>query len=99
MTETTFPSAGLDALPPPEVAAKAEVVGVTKAGLSAVTTLTLGVLAGAFIALGAIVSTVAATGGGELPFGVARLARGRRVLARPDPRRRCAAPSSSPATT
>jgi formate transporter len=76
VAETTFTPGGLDALPPPDVAHKAEDVGIAKAGLSAVTTLTLGVLAGAFIALGAVVSTTAATGGAELPLGVTRLLAG-----------------------
>ncbi len=76
MTDTSFTATGLDALPPPEVARKAETVGEAKAGLSATTTLTLGVLAGAFIALGAVFSTTVAAGGSELPFGVVRLLAG-----------------------
>jgi formate transporter len=62
-----------DALLPPEVAHKAEDVGVAKAGLSVVTTFVLAVLAGAFIALGATFSTTVAAGSSSLPFGVARL--------------------------
>jgi formate/nitrite transporter len=75
VAETTFPS-GLDALPPRDVAAKAEAVGETKARMDAVTTFVLAVLAGAFIALGAVFSTTVAAGAAELPYGVARLLAG-----------------------
>ncbi len=68
---TTPPS--LDALPPREMARRAEEIGVAKAGLDATTTLLLAVLAGAFIALGAALSTTVAAGGWALPYGVARL--------------------------
>ena len=64
---------GLDALPPPEMARKAEQVGVTKAGLDTATTFALSVLAGAFIAMGAVFATTTTAGGGDLPYGVARL--------------------------
>jgi formate/nitrite transporter len=64
---------GLDALPPPEMARKAEQVGVTKAGLDTATTFALSVLAGAFIAMGAVFATTATAGGGDLPYGVTRL--------------------------
>jgi formate transporter len=63
----------LDALPPPEMARKAEDVGVAKAGLSAADTFLLGVLAGAFIAMGAIFATTVTAGGAALPYGVSRL--------------------------
>jgi formate transporter len=69
--------AGLDALMPPEVAAKATDVGVSKASMSFVRTFSLAVLAGAFIALGAMFATTVIAGAdGELPFGVARLLAG-----------------------
>ena len=74
--DTGFSPSGLDAVPPPEVARKAEAVGAGKARLPALTTFTLAVLAGAFIALGAVFSTTVAAGGGELPYGVARLLAG-----------------------
>ena len=45
---------GLDALPPREMAAEAEEIGVTKAGLDTLTMFALAVLAGAFIAMGAV---------------------------------------------
>jgi formate/nitrite transporter len=64
----------LDALLPEDVARKAEAVGAAKARRDVLSLLTLAVLAGAFIALGAMFSTVVATGlAGNLPFGVARL--------------------------
>jgi len=62
----------MDALLPPEMADKAVQIGVGKAGLDATSTFVLGVLAGAFIGLGAVFATTAAAGAGDLPFGVAR---------------------------
>jgi formate/nitrite transporter len=71
--ERAFTPVGLDALPPAEMARKAEQVGVAKAGMSAANTFALSVLAGAFIALGAIFATTVTAGGAEVPFGVLRL--------------------------
>jgi len=66
-----------DALPPPQIAARAEDVGVAKGRLGFTSTLMLAVLAGAFIAMGAIFSTVAVTGAaGHLPWGVTRVLAG-----------------------
>jgi formate transporter len=66
-----------DALLPPEMAAKAEQIGVAKAELDAGSTFVLGVLGGAFIALGAIFATAVASGAaGVLPGGVVRLLSG-----------------------
>jgi formate transporter FocA len=62
-----------DALMPPEMAGKAENVGVNKAHLTSFRTFALAVLAGAFIAMGAVFSTTATTGGSALPFGVTRV--------------------------
>ncbi|MHC4841381.1 MAG: formate/nitrite transporter family protein, partial [Planctomycetota bacterium] len=62
----------VDSLLPQEMAVKAETIGVKKAGLGAFTTLALGVLAGAFIGMGAIFATVTWTGGG-IPFGLSRV--------------------------
>ena len=76
MTETGFSHVGFDALPPAEVARKAETVGATKARMSFLDTFVLAVLAGAFIALGAIFSTTVAAGGSDLPYGVVRLLAG-----------------------
>lgn len=58
----TQPSNGIDALLPAEMAARAEAIGVAKAGSKAQITLLLAVLAGAFIAMGAIFATVITTG-------------------------------------
>jgi formate transporter len=66
------PSPGLDAPLPKEMAVRATNVGVTKAKLSFTTTAVLGVLAGAFIGLGAMLSTVVTSGTG-IPFGILRL--------------------------
>ncbi|HEX6383838.1 MAG TPA: formate/nitrite transporter family protein, partial [Anaerolineae bacterium] len=63
-----------DALLPPEMASKAENVGVAKANLGIFRMFALAVLAGAFIAMGAIfATTVTAGGSGALPFGVVKL--------------------------
>jgi formate transporter len=71
-----FTGGGLDALPPADVARKAETVGVAKARMAAVDVFALAVLAGAFIALGAIFATTVASGGSALPYGVVRLLTG-----------------------
>lgn len=66
----------LDALIPAEMAGKAETIGVKKANMNVVSMFVLAVLAGAFIALGAIFSTTVVAGAGELPYGVTRLLAG-----------------------
>jgi len=71
-----FPAGGVDALPPPAMARKAEDIGRTKAELGAANTFALAVLAGAFIAMGAVFATTTIAGGDDLPFGVARLLAG-----------------------
>jgi formate transporter len=58
---------------PPEMALACETAGTVKARRDALTLLIMGLLAGAFIALGANFMTVVLTGTGELPWGVARL--------------------------
>lgn len=63
----------IDALLPPEMALACEAAGAGKAGRDALALITLGLLAGAFIALGAIFMTIVLTGAGELPWGVARV--------------------------
>jgi formate transporter len=65
-----------DALPPPEMAKKAEAVGVAKAAMDAATTFALAILAGAFIAIGAAFATNTLAGSSDLPYGVARLLAG-----------------------
>jgi formate/nitrite transporter len=71
-----FTDLGLDALPPDSIARKAEEVGEAKAGLGALDTLVLGVLAGAFIAMGASFATTVTSGTAALPYGVTRLLAG-----------------------
>ena len=72
-TETSFTPTGLDALPPADVARKAETVGVAKAGLPWIDLFVLGVLAGAFIGLGAAFATTVGSGATSVPYGVTRL--------------------------
>jgi formate/nitrite transporter len=62
----------LDAYAPAEMAARVEHIGVIKAKLATVPTLALGLLAGAFIAFGAMFFTLVMTQAG-LGFGPARL--------------------------
>lgn len=63
-----------DSLLPPAMAQKAEDAGVAKANLGFWRMFALSVLAGAFIALGAVFATTVTTGGGDaLPFGVVKL--------------------------
>ena len=69
-----LPAFSVDALVPKEMAARMENVGVAKVQLGPLRMFALAVLAGAFIALGAIFSTTATTGaGGALPFGVGKV--------------------------
>jgi formate transporter len=62
----------LDALLPPEMARKAEDIGVSKANMSLVKTTALAVLAGAFIAFGAVFYTVVTTGS-AMGYGMTKL--------------------------
>jgi formate transporter len=66
-------TAAVDALLPPEIALACEASGTAKAARDAITLLVLGMLAGAFIAFGAMFMTVVLTGVGDLPWGVVRL--------------------------
>jgi formate/nitrite transporter len=68
--------ARLDALLPREMARRAEEVGVKKAAMDAITAFTLAILAGAFIALGAVFATTALTGAGSAPWGATRVLAG-----------------------
>lgn len=71
--QPAFAPAGFDALPPAAMARKAEDVGVAKATMETASLFALAVLAGAFIALGALFATTVMAGGDDLPFGVQRL--------------------------
>jgi formate/nitrite transporter len=72
----SFPAGGFDALPPPAMARRAEETGVAKASLNTERLLVLAVLAGAFIAMGAVFATTVTAGSGDLAFGVTRLLAG-----------------------
>ena len=68
---------GIDALLPPEIALKAEAVGVQKTRMDTLRLLALAVLAGAFIALGGMFATTVLAGAdGVVPFGLSRLLSG-----------------------
>jgi len=70
-------SLSLDALVPPAMAEKAEQVGIRKAKADFLTLSVLGLLAGAFVALGAIFATTITAGAqGIMPYGVVRLLSG-----------------------
>lgn len=78
MTDHTDPvHRGIDALLPAEIAEKAEALGVTKTRMEVPSLVALAVLAGAFIALGAMFATTVLAGAdGVLPFGLSRLLAG-----------------------
>lgn len=61
------PAMSLEALLPPDMARRGEEIGVRKANMDALTTLTLAILAGAFIALGGMFATTALAGTGHAP--------------------------------
>lgn len=64
----------IDALLPVEMAQRAEQIGVRKAAMATANLFALALLAGAFVALGAIFSTTVAAGAnGILPYGLTRL--------------------------
>ena len=65
----------LDVIPPARIARLAEEVGIKKCSLPLIPTLTLDVLAGAFIAFGGMFYTLVVTGS-ELGFGPTRLVGG-----------------------
>lgn len=65
----------LDSLLPAEMAEAAEQVGVSKANMGTAKMLVLGILAGSFIAFGAIFSTITSSGS-TLPFGLTNLMSG-----------------------
>jgi formate/nitrite transporter len=64
----------IDAFIPAEIATRAERIGVQKANMDTMTTFSLAVLAGAFIAMGAVFATTTLTGAqGMMPYGAAKL--------------------------
>jgi len=66
----------IDALVPAEMAVKAAETGVKKTALDTVRMFLLAILAGAFIAMGAVFATTVSAGGSVLPYGVTRLLAG-----------------------
>lgn len=68
----------VDSLLPPDMAGKAETIGVAKANMPLPKMLALSVLAGAFIGLGAMFSTTTTAGlaAGGVPYGLVRLVAG-----------------------
>jgi len=77
MTDSgTEEASRLDALLPPEMARRAEEIGVTKASMDALRMLALAVLAGAFVALGGVFATTALAGAGPAPWGAMRVLAG-----------------------
>jgi len=75
---TATPIPLLDAYAPAQIAMRVREVGVTKATMPVLTMFALAILAGAFIALGALFYTVTVTTGNDatVPFGLLRLAGG-----------------------
>jgi formate transporter len=65
-----------DALTPAEMAVKAAETGVKKTKLDTLRMFLLAVLAGSFIAMGAVFATTVSAGASALPFGIARLLAG-----------------------
>ena len=77
MTSGPNRTASIDALLPPAMAEKAERIGAEKTRLNTLSLLTLAVLAGAFIAFGAMFASVVSAGASQaLPYGVTRLLAG-----------------------
>lgn len=65
-----------DALPPVEMAKKAEEIGEKKAGLSFSKTFILAIMAGLFIAIGGMFASTVQAGGESVPFGLLKFAAG-----------------------
>ena len=73
-SDSKISTLGFDAFIPPEMAERAEKIGIQKAAMGWRTMLALGVLAGGFISMGAVFSTTVTAGAtGHLSYGVARL--------------------------
>lgn len=73
--ETVSPGR-FDGLVPPEMARLGEEIGIRKASLDTLSTLSLAVLAGAFIALGGMFATTALAGTADAPWGPVRVLAG-----------------------
>ncbi|MBP7732676.1 MAG: formate transporter FocA [Caldisericia bacterium] len=68
--------AEFEALPPAEMAKKAEDIGEKKANSSFSKTALLAMLAGAFIAMGSLFSTIVQVGGETAPYGIVKMLAG-----------------------
>jgi formate transporter FocA len=66
----------VDGLSPVEMAQKATSIGIKKSNLPARQIIMLAMLAGAYIGLGGVFSTVVTTGAADLPYGVAKFLSG-----------------------
>ena len=75
----------IDAMLPQEMADKAEAAGVRKAAMPFQPLIALAVLAGAFVALGAMFATTAVAAASTLPYGLVRLLFGLGLLPWLDP--------------
>src|SRR5512135_1121781 len=74
---SSLPTSFADALLPPQMAERAETAGVLKTRLDTVSLVSLAVLAGAFIGLGAMNAIVVSAGAaGVLPYGLTQLLKG-----------------------
>jgi formate transporter len=74
--KTPAKEVSFDALVPAEMAVKASETGVKKTALDILRMFLLAILAGAFIAMGAIFATTVSAGASALPYGVTRLLAG-----------------------
>lgn len=73
-SDQKVPLSSFDAFIPPEMAERAEKIGVQKAAMGWRTMIALGILAGGFISMGAIFATTVTAGAtGHLSYGVTRL--------------------------
>jgi|SRR6187397_1756218 formate transporter len=59
-----------DAIMPAAMAVRAKQAGAARAAIDPLTLLVLSVLAGAFVAFGAVAATTVSAGAGELPYGI-----------------------------
>lgn len=75
-TKSRSNGVSIDAMMPPDMAPACEAAGAAKAGRDWIDLVVLGVLAGAFIAFGAMFMTVVLSGVGDVPWGLSRLIAG-----------------------
>jgi formate/nitrite transporter len=73
---TTPRAVTIETIMPSDMAVRAEQAGVKRAAMDSLTVLVLGIMAGAFIAFGAIFATTVSAGASALPYGVGKLLAG-----------------------